>query len=44
MNGRKTRSSRKGLFSRECKCADHDIVSVNGDTERLYSLSSNDRL
>ena len=42
MNGRKTRSSNKGLFSRECKCTDHDIVSVNGDVEHLYTLSSND--
>ena len=40
MNGRKTRSSKKGLFSRECKRTDHDIVSVNGDVERLYT--SND--
>ena len=42
MNGRKTRSSKKGLFSRECKCTDYDIVSVNDDVERLYTLSSND--
>ena len=28
MNGRKTRSLSKGLFSTKCKCTDHDIVSV----------------
>ena len=42
VNGRKARSSKKDLFSRECKCTDHDIVSVNGDVEYLYTLSSND--
>ena len=43
MDGRKTRSSRKSLFStRECKCTDHDIVSVNGNVECLYTLSSSD--
>ena len=30
MNGRITKSSKEGLFSREYKCTDHDIVSVNG--------------
>ena len=42
MNGRITRSSKEGLFSREYKCTDHDIVSVNGVVERWYTLSSND--
>ena len=37
---KENKNFKEGLFSRECKCTHHNIVSLNGDVGGFYTLSS----